>query len=90
LEKKKHDKKGEKTLTQDPANLLNSIPKSESGFIFAGDQGKPIKNPPKGFERMRKKAGILDIEQRRDELKKLDGYFLPNLKLYGEKTVRNG
>jgi integrase len=132
LEKKKHDKKGEKPLTQDMMNLLTTIPKSESGFIFVGDQGEPIKNPPKGFERMRKKAGILDIrmrdlrrssasallargaslpaiqqhlghtelamteeylhlnlEQKRDEIKKLDGYFVPNLKLYGEKLVRN-
>lgn len=133
MEKKKRDKKGEKPLTQDMINLLATTPRSESGFIFVGDQGEPIKNPPKGFERMRKKAGVLDIrmrdlrrssasallvlgaslpaiqkhlghtelamtekylhlnkEQERDEIKKLDGYFVPGLKLYGEKLVRNG
>jgi len=134
LEKKKRNKKGEKPLTQDLINLLNSIPKEEkgNGYIFVGDQRKPIKNPPKGFSRMRKKAGILDIrmrdlrrtsasallvkgaslpaiqrhlghtelamtekylhlkpEQTRKEIEKLDGYFLPPLKLYGEKLVRN-
>ena len=64
LEKKKHDKKGKKPLTQDFANLLRSIQKSESGFIFVGDYGKPIKNPPKGFERMRKNAGVTDLRMR--------------------------
>lgn len=132
LEKKKHDKKGKKPVTKDFLNLLNIIPKSESGFIFVGDKGEEIKNPPKGFERMRKKAGIsdlrmrdlrptsasallargaslpaiqrhlghtelamtekylhLDLKQEHDELKKLDGYFGVNLKLYDEKLVRN-
>jgi integrase len=66
LEKKKHNKKGEKPLTQDLINLLNSIPQKEkgNGFIFVGDKGRPIKNPPKGFERMRKNAGITDLRMR--------------------------
>lgn len=72
MEKKKGDKKGEKPLTQDMVSLLATIEKSESGFIFVGDQGEPIKNPPKGFERMRKKAGILDIRMRTS-----DGQALP-------------
>lgn len=101
-------------------------------ILFVGDQGKPIKNPPKGFSRMRKNAGITDLqmrdlrgtsasallvkgaalpaiqrhlghtevamtekylhlkpEQTRKEIEKMDGYFLPPLKLYGEKLVRN-
>jgi hypothetical protein len=32
----------------------------------------------------------LENEHLREELKKLDGYFLPSQKFYGEKTVRNG
>lgn len=132
LEKKKHDKKGIKPLTRDIITLLTTIPRSKSGFIFVGHMGKPIKNPPKGFERMRKNAGIADIrmrdlrrtsasallargaslpaiqkhlghtelsmteeylhlemDQSRNELEKLDGYFVPPQKLYGEKLVRN-
>lgn len=132
LEKKKHDKKGKKPFTQDMINLLATIPRSESGFIFVGNNGKPIKNPPKGFERMRNKAGITDIRMRdlrrtsasallvlgaslpaiqrhlghtelamtekylhlntvqeREEIKKLDGYFVPRPGFCGEKTVRN-
>lgn len=122
LEKKKHDKKGQKPLTQDFVNLLNIIPKKEKGkgYIFVVNNGRPIKNPPKGFERMREKAGItdlrmrdlrrtsasallargaslpaiqrhlghtelamaekylhLDLKQEHEEIKKLDGYFVP-------------
>jgi integrase len=59
-------KKVEKPLTLDYINLLNSIPRKEkgNGYIFVGNNGRPIKNPPKGFDRMRKKAGITDIRMR--------------------------
>jgi len=65
-EKKKRDKKGEKPLTEDFVSLLNSIKRTDrdGGYIFVGHQGRPIKNPPKGFERMRNAAGIKDLRMR--------------------------
>jgi integrase len=65
-EKKKRDKKGAKPLTADFIALLKSIHRTDrdAGFIFVGHQGRPIKNPPKGFERMRIKAGITDLRMR--------------------------
>jgi integrase len=59
-------KRVEKPLGRDMVNLLTGIPKSEEGegYVFVGDGGKPVKNPPKGFRRMLKKAGIKDLRMR--------------------------
>jgi integrase len=65
-EKKKNDKEGTKPLTDDFVALLSSIRRTpdDGGYIFVGHRGKPIKNPPKSFGRMKKKAGIKDLKMR--------------------------
>jgi integrase len=60
-EQKKRDKLGFKYLNGDMIGLLMEIPKGESDYIFAGPDGKPLRDIKRSFHTALKKAGIKDF-----------------------------
>jgi integrase len=61
FEQKKGNKRKIKILNSDMINLLKSIPKGESEFIFNGRDGQPLKDVKRSFKTALKKAGIRDF-----------------------------
>ncbi len=60
-EQKKRDKLGFKYLNEDMINLLMSIPKGKSDYVFLGPDGMPLKDIKRSFKTALKKAGIEDF-----------------------------
>lgn len=57
----KNNKNRNVPLNDDMVQLLESIKKSDSGFVFVGLQGQPLQSVRKPFETALKRAGILDF-----------------------------
>jgi integrase len=57
-EQKKKNKRRVKVLNSDMIQLLKSIPKGESQYIFNGPDGKPLRDIKRSFRTALKRAGI--------------------------------
>ena len=60
-EQKKKSKRRVKVLNSDMIQLLKSIPKGESEYIFNGPEGKPLRDIKRSFRTALKRAGIKDF-----------------------------